>query len=156
MHTDSISQYERAKIEHSLNCHLHENYYIALANRMDGKEDIYTQSMNVSRLFISVLTIFTHGKRKADRPFHQTYLVERPVCFYRFQGFQKLYLFLCKCNDRTCLSFQCLNCFIQGTDDCLFAWIETDKVHRSLNLWKHAPWRKLAFLDIPACFFQCQ
>ncbi len=51
MHTDSISQYERAKIEHSLNCHLHENYYIALANRMDGKEDIYTQSMNVSRLF---------------------------------------------------------------------------------------------------------
>lgn len=54
MHHDFVSEQERLEMERSLNCHLHENYYIALANRSDNTADLYSQSLNVTRLFRTI------------------------------------------------------------------------------------------------------
>ncbi len=56
MHNDPASEQELLEMERSLNCHLHENYYLMLANRSDSTPNLYTQSQNITRLFRAITT----------------------------------------------------------------------------------------------------
>lgn len=56
MHNDYASEQELMEMELSLNCHLHENYYLVLANRSYNTADLYSQNLNVTRLFRTIMT----------------------------------------------------------------------------------------------------